>query len=70
MGPELAHLVRTCWAVDRVEGLLQVVGDGIGSGEGVVAGLDLDGSVAAYTICTAVAPDDVFTVRMYGTGPL
>ncbi len=23
-----------------------------------------------YTICTAVAPDAVFTVRTYGTGPL
>ena len=23
-----------------------------------------------YTICTAVAPDDVLTVRTYGTAPL
>jgi hypothetical protein len=34
-------------AVDAVEGLAQVVGQGVGSGDDVLSGLDLDGAVAA-----------------------
>ena len=34
-------------AVDGVEGLAQVVGDGVGGGDGLPSGLDLDGAVAA-----------------------
>src|SRR6266516_2840129 len=34
-------------AVDGVEGLAEVVGEGVGGGDDVVAGLDLDGAVAA-----------------------
>src|SRR5215469_5929995 len=44
---ELAHLVHTGSIVDRVEGLTEVVGDGVGGGEDVVAGLDPNGAVAA-----------------------
>ena len=39
--------VRTGLAVDLVEGLAEVGGDGVGCGEGVRPGLDLDGAVAA-----------------------
>jgi hypothetical protein len=44
--PDLAHLVCTGPA-DRLESYTEVVGYGFGSGEGVVAGLDFDGAVAA-----------------------
>jgi site-specific recombinase XerD len=44
--PDLAHLVCTGPA-DRLESYAEVVGYGFGSGEGVVAGLDFDGAVAA-----------------------
>jgi hypothetical protein len=40
------RLVRTC-AVDAVECLAEVAGEGVGSGNDVAAGLDLDGVVAA-----------------------
>jgi hypothetical protein len=33
--------------VDGVEGLAEVVGEGVGGGDGVLAGLDLNGAVAA-----------------------
>jgi len=39
--------VRTRLAVDAVEGLAEVGGQGVGSGDGVVASLDFDGAVAA-----------------------
>lgn len=42
--PDLGQLVR---AVDGVEGGLEVVGHGVGGGDGVFAGLDVDGAVAA-----------------------
>ena len=42
--PDLGQLVR---AADRVESGLEVVGHGVGGGDGVVAGLDLDGAAAA-----------------------
>ncbi len=41
------NLVRACRVVDRIDGLAQVVGDGVGGGDGVRSGLDLDGAVAA-----------------------
>jgi len=34
-------------AVDGVEGLVQVVGEGVGGDDGLPSGLDLDGAVAA-----------------------
>jgi hypothetical protein len=34
-------------AVDGVEGLAEVVGEGVGGGDGLPSGLDLDGAVAA-----------------------
>jgi hypothetical protein len=43
-----ARLVRKSAAgVDRFEGLVEFVGDGVGGGDGVQAGLDLNGAVAA-----------------------
>jgi hypothetical protein len=33
--------------VDAVEGAAEVAGQGVGGGDGVVAGLDFDGAVAA-----------------------
>src|SRR6185437_12280763 len=45
--PDLAHLVRTWFAVDLVEGLAEVVGQGLGGGDGLGSGLDLDGAIAA-----------------------
>jgi hypothetical protein len=33
--------------VDAVEGLAEVVGQGVGGGDGVRAGLDFDGAVGA-----------------------
>ena len=33
--------------VDAVEGVAEVIGQGVGCGDGVVAGLDLDGAAAA-----------------------
>ena len=45
--PDLAHLVSFPGVVDGVESGLDVVGDGVFSGDDGVAGLDVDGSVAA-----------------------
>ena len=45
--PDLAHLVSFLCVVDGVELGLGVVGDGVFSGDDGVAGLDVDGSVAA-----------------------
>ena len=45
--PDLAHLVSFPGVVDGVEPGLDVVGDGVFSGDDGVAGLDVDGSVAA-----------------------
>ena len=43
-----AILVRkSLVAVDGVEGLAEVVGEGVGGGDGLPSGLDLDGAVAA-----------------------
>ena len=39
--------MRTGLASDRVDGLAEVVGQGVGGGDDVVSGLDLDGAVAA-----------------------
>jgi hypothetical protein len=39
--------VRTWVVVDAVEGIAEVVEQGFGGGDGVVADLDLDGLVAA-----------------------
>jgi DNA-binding HxlR family transcriptional regulator len=39
--------VRSGIALDAVEGFLEVVGQGVGGGDDVVTGLDLDGAVAA-----------------------
>ena len=36
--------------VDRVEGLAEVVGDWVGGGDSVGAGLDMDGAVAAVCL--------------------
>src|SRR6202453_2053932 len=58
MDPRLAIQVRTdssqvrsvrasAGAADDVEGLAEVVGDRVSRGDGVLAGLDLDGAVAA-----------------------
>ena len=40
-------LVRTQIVVDAVEGVAEVIGQGVGGGEGVDSGLDVDGLVAA-----------------------
>jgi hypothetical protein len=40
-------LVRRLAGIDGVDGLARVVGEGAGGGDGVRAGLDLDGAVAA-----------------------
>jgi hypothetical protein len=40
-------LARRLAGVDGVDGLAQVVGEGAGGNDGVRAGLDLDGAVAA-----------------------
>jgi hypothetical protein len=40
-------LVRTQIVVDSVEGVAEVVGQGVGGGEGMDSGLDVDGFVAA-----------------------
>ena len=45
--PDLAHLVSFLCVVDGVESGFGVVGDGVFSGDDGVAGLDVDGSVAA-----------------------
>src|SRR6185312_10223452 len=45
--PDLAHLVRTGIGVDLVEGLAEVVVQGLGCGDGPGSGLDLNGAVAA-----------------------
>ena len=45
--PDLAHLVSFPGVVDGVEPGLDVGGDGVFSGDDGVAGLDVDGSVAA-----------------------
>jgi hypothetical protein len=42
-----ARSVRTCSAVNVVDGLAEVVGERLGRGDGVRAGLDLDGAAAA-----------------------
>ena len=48
INPTSATLVRkSAGAFDRFEGLAEVVGDSVGGGDGVRAGLDLDGAVAA-----------------------
>jgi len=39
--------VRSGIAVDAAEGLMQVAGQGVGGGDCVVTGLDLDSAVAA-----------------------
>jgi hypothetical protein len=44
---ELAQLVRSGIAVDAVEGFMEVMGQGVGGGDDVVTGVDLDGAVAA-----------------------
>src|ERR1700733_8977492 len=38
---------KSAGVVDGVEGLAEVVGDGVGGGDGLLAGLDLDLAVAA-----------------------
>jgi hypothetical protein len=38
---------QVSWAGDGVEGLAEIVGEGVGGGDGARAGLDLDGAVAA-----------------------
>jgi hypothetical protein len=46
--PSWLNLVRRlAGLVDRFEGLAQVAGEGVGGGDGVRPGLDLDGAVAA-----------------------
>src|SRR6185437_15180072 len=45
--PTSLKLVRTWVVVNAIEGAAEVVGQGVGGGDGVVAGLDLDGLVAA-----------------------
>ena len=40
-------LVRTQIVVDAVEGVAEVIGQGVGGGEGMDSGLDVDGLVAA-----------------------
>ena len=47
LGLTLLKLVSTRLAVDAVEGFAEVGGQGVGGGDGVVAGLDFDGAVAA-----------------------
>jgi hypothetical protein len=47
-GLSWAKLVRkSVGAVDGVEGLAEVAGDGVGGGDGLPSGADLDGAVAA-----------------------
>jgi hypothetical protein len=38
---------KSAGAVDGIEGLAEVVGQGVGGGDGLPSGLDLDGPVAA-----------------------
>ena len=46
--PSWLKLVRTSTAGgDGFEGLAEVVGEGVGGGDGLSSGLDLDGAVAA-----------------------
>jgi hypothetical protein len=45
--PTCANLVRSVVLADGVECGVEVVGVGVGGGDGVFAGLDLDGAVAA-----------------------
>jgi hypothetical protein len=46
--PTFIKLVRTsAGVVDHGEGVAEVVGQGVGGGDGVRAGLDLDGAVTA-----------------------
>ena len=48
VNPTSAKLVHTCAGlVDGVEGLAEVVGEGVGGGDDVLAGLDLNGAAAA-----------------------
>ena len=48
MAPELGQFsAQPAGAWIAVEGLAEVVGEGVGGGDGVLAGLDLDGAVAA-----------------------
>jgi len=48
LDPSWLNLVcRLAGLADRMEGLAQVVGEGVGGGDGVRPGLDLDGAVAA-----------------------
>jgi hypothetical protein len=44
------NLVRSCSAVDLVEGCAEVGGQGVGGGDGVLPGLDLDGAIAAGSL--------------------
>jgi hypothetical protein len=44
--PDLAQLVRIAVVVDLAEGPVKVGGQGVGCGDGVVVGLDLDRAVA------------------------
>jgi hypothetical protein len=50
-----------------------VVGEGVALDEGVVADLVdqrlgvVGGEIVEYTVCTAIAPEAVFTVRTYAT---
>ena len=39
--------MRTLVVVEAVEDVAEVIGQGVGGGDGVVAGLDLDGLVTA-----------------------
>jgi hypothetical protein len=56
-GLSWAILVRkSVGAVDGVEGLAEVVGDGVGGGDDLPSGLDLDGVVAADPPETAGPP--------------
>jgi hypothetical protein len=45
--PDLAQLVRSGIVVDAVDGFAEVAGEGVGGGDDVASGLDLDGAVAA-----------------------
>jgi hypothetical protein len=48
IGAETSKRTRLgSFSAQRVEGLAEVVGDGVGGGEDVVAGLDFDGAVSA-----------------------
>src|SRR6185312_884690 len=47
LDPSWLKLLRSCGPIDRGEGFAEIGGDGVGGGDELLSGADLDGAVAA-----------------------